>query len=230
MLEESHLPKSLWKNRDFVLLITGRTISQFGTAMTTFVIPWLFVQITGSGTQTGIAFAVGFVPYILISLPAGVWADRFNRKTLMIMADLGRLGLLLSIPLTHLVTGLTPLYLLYFVQAGVSGLSAVFDASYGACLPNIIAKGQLREANNVMQTSMSLSRVIGPILGGVVITWIGTANAILIDVGSYMISAVSLFTIVKSFSASITNNKKMHLCRISERVLLPYGRLNQFVI
>ncbi|WP_436663448.1 MFS transporter [Alicyclobacillus acidoterrestris] len=133
------MPEALWKNRDFVLLITGRTISQFGTAMTTFVIPWLFLQITGSGTQTGIAFAVGFVPYIFISLPAGVWADRLNRKKLMIISDFGRLVLLLSIPLTHLMTGFTPLYLLYAVQAGVSGFSAVFDASYGACLPNIVA-------------------------------------------------------------------------------------------
>jgi MFS family permease len=69
------MAQPLRKNRDFIVLVAGRTISQFGTAMTTFVIPWLFLQITGSGTKTGIAFAIGFIPYIIVSLPAGVWAD-----------------------------------------------------------------------------------------------------------------------------------------------------------
>lgn len=198
----------LHKNRDFLLLVAGRTISQFGTAMTTFVIPWIFLQITGSGTQTGIAFAVGFIPYILISLPAGVWADRFNRKTLMVVADFGRLVLLLSIPVIHLATGLTPLYILYVVQAGVSGFSAVFDASYGACLPNIVTPGQLREANNVLHTGLSLSKIIGPILGGMAISWIGSANTIWVDVGSYVVSIILMFTIVKSFSSNSTLNNK----------------------
>jgi MFS family permease len=202
------MPESLWKNRDFALLITGRTVSQFGTAMTTFVIPWLFLQLTGSGTQTGIAFAFGFIPYIILSFPAGVWADRFNRKTLMIIADSGRLALLLSIPLAHLITGATPLYLLYVIQAGVSGLSAIFDAAYGACLPNIVAPNQLREANNTLQTSMSLSKIVGPILGGVAISWIGAANTILIDVASYIVSIASMFAIVKSFSASKRHDNK----------------------
>lgn len=197
------MPTSLWKNRDFVWLISGRTISQFGTAMTTFVIPWIFLQVTGSATQTGIAFAVGFVPYILISLPAGVWSDRFNRKTLMILADSGRLVLLASIPLIHVVTGSTPLYSLYVVQAGVSGFSAVFDAAYGACLPNLVEPDQLSEANNMLQTSASLSRILGPILGGVAVSWIGATNTILVDVCSYIVSIVTLVTIVKSFSATL---------------------------
>jgi len=127
----------------------------------------------------------------------------------MIIADFGRLGLLLSIPLTHLVTGLTPLYILYVVQAGVSVFSAVFDASYGACLPNIVGTDQLREANSILQTSMSLSKMIGPFLGGMAISWIGSANTIFVDVGSYFISIVSMLAIVKSFSVNLTKNNKI---------------------
>lgn len=109
------IPEALWKNADFNWLMAGRTVSELGTAMTTFVIPWLLLQITGSGTQTGIAFAIGFIPYLCISFPAGVWADRFDRKALMIVADAARLVLLLSIPATSLVTGFAPLCLLYLV-------------------------------------------------------------------------------------------------------------------
>ncbi|WP_067621430.1 MFS transporter [Alicyclobacillus acidiphilus] len=195
------IPEALWKNADFNWLMAGRTVSELGTAMTTFVIPWLLLQITGSGTQTGIAFAIGFIPYLCISFPAGVWADRFDRKALMIVADAARLVLLLSIPATSLVTGFAPLCLLYLVQAGLSGFSAVFDASYAACLPSIVTTNQLRGANNLLQTSLSMSKSVGPIIGGIAIAWIAPANTILFDVGSYVVSILTIFPIKRAFSA-----------------------------
>lgn len=176
---------SIWKNKDFLWLFTGRTISQLGTSITTFAIPWLLLQLTGSAIQTGIAFAVGFVPYLLLSLPAGVWADQHNRKTMMIIADSGRLILLLSIPLTHLLVGEIPVFLLYAVQAGVSMFSALFDAAYGACLPNIVDRSQLQEGNAALQTGFSMSRIGGPVIAGILISLLGAANTLLFDVASY---------------------------------------------
>jgi MFS family permease len=191
---------SLWKNRDFAWFVSGQTVSQFGTAMTTFVIPWLFLQRTGSAVQTGLAFAASFVPYILMSLPAGVWADRRDRKTLMILADCGRLLLLLTIPVTHAIGGSTPIALLYGVQAGVGGLSAVFDAAYGAAIPNLVAYPQLQEANNTLQTGRSLSRILGPIVGGMTMAWIGSADALLVDSVTYVVSLITLRVIGRSLT------------------------------
>lgn len=193
---------SIWKNRDFVWLVSGRTISQVGTAITTFVIPWLLLQLTGSATQTGIAFAIGFLPYILISLPAGVWADRLNRKLLMVLSDIGRLLLLASIPLVHFASGSLPLCLLYATQAGISALSAIFDAAYDSCIPNLVHPRHLHEANNAMQTAVSLSRVVGPILGGVAMSAMGSVNALILDVISYTLSVVASLAIASPFSTS----------------------------
>lgn len=192
------------KNRSFILLLSGQTLSQFGTAVTTFAIPWLLLELTGSAVQTGIAFVIGFVPYILLSLPAGVWADKWNRKTLMLAADAGRLALLLSIPITRLLHGHTLLWLLYIAQAGVSACSAVFDAAYGSAIPNLVGKDHLQEANNLLQIGVSISRIGGPIAAGILVPLVGTANTLLLDVATYGISIATVFGILQPFSASRT--------------------------
>lgn len=191
------------RSRDFVLLSVGRCISQLGTAMTVFVIPWLLLQITGSAAQTGAAFAVGFVPYILLALPAGVWADRLNRKLLMVVSDAGRFVFLLAIPLAHHFIGTTPLSVLYIVQAGVSALSAIFDAAYGASLPCIVPPEKLRGANNSLQVISSVSKIAGPILGGLAVTWVGAANTIWVDVASYLASIITVIAIRTPFSQKV---------------------------
>lgn len=202
---------SIWRNRDFLWLFTGRTLSQLGTAVTTFTIPWLLLQLTGSATQTGIAFAVGFIPYLLVSLPAGVFADRYNRKNLMILADSGRMLLLFSIPLAHLLTGEIPIALLYAVQAGVSLFAALFDAAYGACLPNLVERTQLQQGNAALQTGSSLSRIGGPVVAGMLISLVGTANTLMIDACSYAISILTIFFIRAPFSATLTTAAKQKM-------------------
>lgn len=202
---------SNWRNRDFLWLFTGRTLSQLGTAVTTFTIPWLLLQLTGSATQTGIAFAVGFIPYLLLSLPAGVWADQYNRKTLMILADGARMLLLLAIPLAHLLTGEIPIALLYAVQAGISLFAALFDAAYGACLPNLVDRSQLQQANAALQTGSSLSRIGGPVAAGMLISQAGTANTLMIDVCSYAISILTIFFIRASFSVTRATTTKHNM-------------------
>ncbi|MDF9530190.1 MULTISPECIES: MFS transporter [Bacillus cereus group] len=199
---------SIWKNKDFVWLFIGRTCSQLGTSVTTFAIPWLLLELTGSATQTGIAFAIGFVPYLLLSLPAGVWADQYNRKLLMIISDTGRLLLLLSVALTYFIIGDIPIFLLFSIQAGISLFSAVFDAAYGACLPNILDRSMLQEGNSILQTGFSMSRIGGPVVAGFLISIVGAANTILIDVLSYAISIITIFFIHSSFSVSKTNSIK----------------------
>lgn len=202
------MDRSVWNNRDFLWLFIGRTISQLGTSITTFAIPWLLLEITNSAAHTGLAFAIGFIPYLLFSFPAGVWADQYNRKTLMIIADSCRMLLLLTIPLMHLFSGDTPILLLYFVQAGVSIFSAIFDASYGACLPNIITRSQLHEGNSALQLGFSLSRICGPIIAGLLISVLGAANTISIDVISFVISIFTIFFIRASFSVSVNENEE----------------------
>ncbi len=193
--------KSVWRNRDFVWLVSGQTISQFGAAITQFAIPWLILELTGSAAQMGLAFAVGFTPYLLLSLPAGVWADRYNRKQLMLIADAVRMLLVLSIPLGHWL-GVLGMWQLYIVQAGMSACAAVFDTAYVACLPNVVKKEQLATANSILQTGSSASQILGPPLAGLMVGFMGAADTIVLNGLSYLISIASLLLIQKAFSAA----------------------------
>jgi MFS family permease len=191
---------NLWRNRGFLWLIGGQTLSEFGSAISGFTIPWLLLELTGSALQMGLAFAVGFVPYLILSLPAGVWADRHNRKLLMMLSDTGRMILMLSIPVAHLFGWLTVAQL-YIVLALMSAFSAVFDASYVSCLPNVVNRDELPQANSALQSGMSASQILGPAIAGTAIALIGAANTIFADAASFAISILSLFAIRQSFSA-----------------------------
>src|SRR5579884_1327776 len=92
-------PLPLHRNRDYLLLWSGQTVSAVGSQISGFVIPLLVLILSRSPAQAGLAGALEGVPYILFSLPAGALADRVNRKSIMIVADVVRAGAMLSIPL-----------------------------------------------------------------------------------------------------------------------------------
>lgn len=191
---------SIWKNRDFVWLIGGQTLSEFGASITAFAIPWLMLELTGSSLQMGLSFAVGFTPYLILSLPAGVWADRFDRKRLMMVADAVRMLLILTIPLAHLAGHVT-VPQLYIIQGGLSACAALFDTAYVACLPNVVEKSQLQSANSAIQSGVSTSQILGPALAGVLVVWLGAENTVVVNGLSYLVSVISLMAIRKRFSA-----------------------------
>lgn len=91
--------RSLWRNRDFLLLWNGQTISTLGTNVSTLALPLLVLALTHSPAQAGLLTALRLLPYLLFSLPAGALIDRWNRKTVMIYCDVFRWLALGSVPL-----------------------------------------------------------------------------------------------------------------------------------
>jgi MFS family permease len=189
---EVHQLKNLWKDRIFVWFLCGQTVAQFGAAIAMFSIPWLLLHKTGSAASTGLAFAVGFIPYLLLSLPAGVWADRFSRSKMMITADLGRLLIMASLPISFFFVGETPVTLLFVVQAGLSAFAAIFDAAYGAYLPLIVDKEKLSSANTALQSGSSFSQILGPALGGTLLSLFGDSEVLILTCITYFISILSI--------------------------------------
>src|SRR5207249_4150312 len=94
----------LWRNRDFVLLQTGQLLSTFGSSMSSIAFPLLALALTDSAAKTGYVGAMEFAPLLLMSAPAGLAADRFDRRALMILSDAGgaaAVGVLAAAVLTH---------------------------------------------------------------------------------------------------------------------------------
>ncbi len=93
--------RSLWRNRDYLLLWSGQTVSAVGTEVSNLAFPLLFLALTGSPAQAGFAAALRSVPYLIFGLPAGALVDRWNRKRTMILCDLGRALAVGSIPIAY---------------------------------------------------------------------------------------------------------------------------------
>lgn len=211
-------PSSLWRQSSFVRLVVGQAVSQTGSAVTTFVLPWLLLERTGSAAQAGLLFAAGYVPYILMALPAGVWADWGGRKSLMVAADAARLCLVALVPMWHLVTGSAPVWTLYGVQMGLSGLSAIFDAAYTAAIPNVVPEVHWSHANRALQLIRSLSRIAGPVIGGLGIVSLGAANTLWLDTASYVVSIVAVLMVTAPLATAASRAATPFAAQVREGV------------
>jgi len=89
----------LLRNGDYMLLWSGQVVSTLGSAATRVVYPLLILSLTGSPAAAGIAAALGSIPYLIFSLPAGALIDRWDRKRIMIVCDLGRALTVLTVPI-----------------------------------------------------------------------------------------------------------------------------------
>jgi MFS family permease len=181
---------SLWRQGDFMKLWTGQTISQFGDEITLLAIPILAVEILGAGAlEMGILGVVRFLPWILFTLPAGVWVDRMRRRPILIGADLARAALLTSIPLAFIGGWLTLIQV--YVVAFLAGLFEVFfDVAYQSYLPSIVQRDELVEGNSKLELSRAGSQVAGPTVAGFLIQAIQAPFAILFDAVSYLAAAL----------------------------------------
>src|SRR6266496_4543766 len=137
--------KPLWRNRDFLLLISGQAVSSVGSQVSLVAFPLLILALTNSPAQTGLMTALRGLPFALFCLPAGALIDRWDRKCVMILCDIGRALALGSIPLAFALGHLT-LAQLYIVSLIEGTLFVFFSLAEAACLPRVVAKEQIPAA------------------------------------------------------------------------------------
>lgn len=198
----------LWLNRDYILLWGGQMISAIGSRVSMLAFPLFVLALTHSPAQAGLIGAMRGLPYALFMLPAGALIDRWNRKRVMILCDVGRAIALGSIPLA-LTLGRLTIAQIYIVSLVEGTLFTFFSLAHIACLPHVVSKEQLPTA--VAQESIidSVTELIGPSIGGV-LYGIGRAVPFLTDAISYGASVVSLFFIKAKFQED-RNPEPLHL-------------------
>ena len=196
-LEPIKRPGSLWRNRDYMLLWSGQMVSAVGTRVSMLAFPLFVLAITHSPAQAGLIGAMRGLPYALFILPAGALIDRWNRKLVMILCDIGRALALGSIPVALFFGHLT-IAQLYIVSLVEGTLFTFFSLAETACLPQVVSKEQLPTAAAQGMVIDSVSGLIGPSLGGVLYS-LGRAIPFLTVAISYGASVLSLFFIKAKF-------------------------------
>jgi len=185
----------LWRHRDFRKLWAGETVSLFGSEVTELALPLVAVLALDAGAgQMGLLAAARFAPFLLVTLPAGVWVDRRRRRPVLIGANLGRCLLVALVPLLAGL-GLLRIQHLYGIAFAVGVLTVLFDVAYQSYLPSLVDRGQLVEGNSKLQASASVARVGGPGLGGLLVQLAGAPRALLLDAASFAVSAATLLAI-----------------------------------
>jgi MFS family permease len=141
--------------------------------------------------QMGILGALETAPALLVGLAAGVYVDRFRRRPLLVLADLGRALLLVTIPLAAAL-GLLGLPQLYVVALLTGVLTVFFDIACPSYVPTLVGRERMLEANSRLGISSSLAEMSGPALGGWLVQVLTAPFAILVDAVSFVISALFL--------------------------------------
>ncbi len=188
-------PSSLWRDRGFTLLWTAQSISLVGSQVTLMALPLTAILLLqATPMQVGLLTAAGYLPFLVVGLPAGVWVDRMRRRPILIAADLGRTLLLLAIPAAYALDVLR-LWMLYPIAFFTGILSLFFDVAHQSYLPSLVSREQLAEGNAKLEISFSGSQLFGPGLGGVLVQILTAPFAILADAISYLVSALLILMI-----------------------------------
>ncbi|GER87379.1 MFS transporter [Dictyobacter vulcani] len=179
----------------FALFWTGQTFSNFGSHISAAGLPIVALELLqASSLQLGLLVACNSLPVLLLSLLAGVWIDRWPRRPIMILSDFGRGLLLGAIPLAALLGGLR-IELLYLVTFLISILTIFFEVAQRSWLPALLQEQDLIEGNSQLGVSEALAEIAGPPSAAWLIQLLHAPLAILLDAGTFLLSAVSIWCI-----------------------------------
>jgi len=191
----------LWRHPDFVKLWSAETVSQFGTQFNLLALPLVAIDVLHvSAFQVAALTTVEFLPFLLVSLPAGVWVDRLRRRPILVVGDLSRAVLLASVPIAYWLGHLTMTQL--YIVAFLVGIATVFfDVAYQSYLPSLVERQQLIDGNAKLEISRAAAQLGGPGLAGIVINVLKAPVALGVDAVSYVGSALFIFNIRKRESS-----------------------------
>lgn len=186
---------SLWRSRNFVLLLTGQTVAETGSRISGVAVPLLAAGTLGASVfQVSLLTFLAWLPFLVFSLPAGIVADRVDRRKLVIVCDLSRMALILSLPLVAFTGHLTLLYL--YVVVGISGVFTVaFDVAYKTMLPRLVEDSRLIEGNAKLVMGQDFGELIGPTIGGVLTGLVGATRTFFGNGLAFAVSAMTLWLI-----------------------------------
>jgi len=183
--------RQIFQNRSFRLFWSGFSFSVLGDAMTRVALTWFVYETTRSAEALGWLMICYTGPIIVGGLLAGSLLDRFDRRRVMVVDNVVRGAAVASIPLLHAAGSLAVWHV--YVVAAVYGLLMMISLAGGpALVPSLVPREQLATANALEMLSFTLGGVIGPLIAGALIAWIGAPNVVIVDAVSYFTFALAL--------------------------------------
>ncbi|MGN6301963.1 MAG: MFS transporter [Angustibacter sp.] len=169
----------------------GQAVSHLGDRMTPVALAFAVLQLTGSATDLGIVVAAGTVPLAVLLLVGGVWADRLDRRVVMLSTDAVRAvvqGLLALL----LLTGTARVWHLAVLAAAAGAAQAFFEPAATGMVPQVVSSARLSQANALVGLSQNAAMIVGPLLAGAIVATTSPGVAIAADAVTFVVSALFL--------------------------------------
>jgi MFS family permease len=185
------LRPSILRHRDFKLLFWGQTASNFGSNAVVVAMAIYVTRKTGSPTDLGLILAAQTVPFVLLLLFGGVWADRLPRHRVMVVSDLVRAaihGVLAAL----ILTGSAQVWEIALIEAIFGVAWAFFQPAETGLMPQTVPEDEIQKARALMEGSWNLSMVLGPSVATALVLTVGAGEAFAADALSFVVSALTL--------------------------------------
>src|SRR5918999_231434 len=175
--------RSLWRDRDFRRFWIGRGIASIGDEISALALPLIAVLVLdATATQMGVINALGYLPFLLVGLQAGVWVDRMRRRRILIWSDLLQAALLLSLPVAGFL-GVLRIEQLYALALMIGAINVVASVAQQSFLPSLVDRRQLPTANSRLEATYSATGIVGPGAAGALVQVLSAPIAIVSEVG-----------------------------------------------
>ncbi|HKY27060.1 MAG TPA: MFS transporter [Pyrinomonadaceae bacterium] len=177
----------LRNNAAFRKLWLGQVVSQTGDWFNTIALYTIILDLTGSGRDIGLLLVARFLPSVVFGPLSGVVADRFSRRSIMIISDVLRAVVVLGFLLVRRADQLWIIYVLTVFQLG---LSTFFEPAKTAAIPSVVSDRELVPANAISAVTWSVMLTLGAAIGGVITGWFGPDVSFVLDSLTFVLSAV----------------------------------------
>lgn len=175
-------------------ILVAQALSSLGTSMSTVALAFMVFQLTGSVLHMGGVLAVSTFPLVVTSFVGGALLDRFSAKNVMVISDLARAVLIFTMPfLAEEAVGL-----IYLVAALIGVCTALFNPGQIKLVGELVDREHLVKANSYLSVSRDGAELIGFLIGGVLVTYVGYTLTFMFDAASYLLSAILLLGLPKA--------------------------------
>ena len=200
---------SLWRHRDYMRLFLASTLATLGAAVSQMALPLTAVQLLdASATQMGILAACELLPFVLFSLPAGVWVDRSRKKRLSATFDFLGAAALALVPIAYLA-GVLSLPVLYVAGFMVGCSFAIGGTAMQVFITQLVGRDRLVEANSKLSAAGSIAGIVGPALAAIVVDAVGAPLAITLDACGFALSGLLVLSIRRDDPPVVTERRPM---------------------
>lgn len=186
--------KRIFVNKNIFYLWTGQIISQSGDSIYEIALLWLVLDLTGSNSLTGLVAMSAYLPILIFGLFFGALVDRYNKKRIMLLADIARALLVLLIPLLYYVDAINAL-LLGVLTFFIASFNALFNPARDALVGKLVGPKDRLMANTMIYTSWQYAMFIGPAVAGILLAVLGEVHLFTANAATFLLSFFFIYQI-----------------------------------